>query len=126
MEKNEVANEDLLKKQEQINKLFDQVIPDEMKKLMDELQKMLDEMPREQMQQMIQDIKKNNQSMQEMLDRNLSLLEQLKMEKDLTDLAENLNQLGEELKNQEEGKQDGEKQEGRLTIRGEYMEKEKA
>ncbi len=112
MEKNEVANEDLLKKQEQINKLFDQVIPDEMKKLMDELQKMLDEMPREQMQQMMQDIKKNNQSMQEMLDRNLSLLEQLKMEKDLTDLAEKLNQLGEELKNQEKGKQDGEKQEG--------------
>lgn len=112
MEKNEVANEDLLKKQEQINKLFDQVIPDEMKKLMDELQKMLDEMPREQMQQMMQDIKKNNQSMQELLDRNLSLLEQLKMEKDLTDLAEKLNQLGEELKNQEKGKQDGEKQEG--------------
>ena len=111
MEKNEVANEDLLKKQEQINKLFDQVIPDEMKKLMDELQKMLDEMPREQMQQMMQDIKKNNQSMQEMLDRNLALLEQLKMEKDLTDLAEKLNQLGEELKtqkseNQEEGKQE--------------------
>lgn len=106
MEKNEVANQDLLKKQEQINKLFDQVIPDEMKKLMDELQKMLDEMPREQMQQMMQDIKKNNQSMQEMLDRNLSLLEQLKMEKDLTDLAEKLNQLGEELKNQDLGNQD--------------------
>ena len=111
MEKNEVANEDLLKKQEQINKLFDQIIPDEMKKMMDELQKMLDEMPRAQMQQMMQDIKKNNQSMQELLDRNLALLEQLKMEKELTDLAEKLHQLGEELKNQEEGVQ-GNKQAG--------------
>ena len=95
MEKNEVANEDLLKKQEQINKLFEEVIPKEMQKMMEDLQKMLDEMPREQMQQMMQNIKKNNQSMQEMLDRNLALLEQLKMEKDLTDLAEKLNKLGE-------------------------------
>ena len=106
MKQHEIANEDLLKKQEQINKLFDEVIPDEMKKMMDELQKMLDEMPREQMQQMMQDIKKNNQSMQELLDRNLSLLEQLKMEKDINDLADKLNKLGEELKNQEEGQED--------------------
>jgi hypothetical protein len=58
-------------------------------------------MPREQMQQMMQNIKKNNQSMQELLDRNLALLEQLKMEKDLNDLANKLDKLGEELKNQE-------------------------
>lgn len=110
MKEHEIASEDLLKKQEQINKLFDDVIPDEMKKMMDELQKMLDEMPREQMQKMMQDIKKNNQSMQELLDRNLSLLEQLKMEKDINDLAEKLNALGEELKNQEQNKgQEGEK-----------------
>lgn len=102
MKEHEIAKEDLLKKQEQINKLFDEVIPDEMKKMMDELQKMLEEMPREQMQQMMKDIKKNNQSMQELLDRNLNLLEQLKMEKDITDLAEKLNELGEELKKQEE------------------------
>lgn len=101
MEKNQVVNEDLLKKQEQINKLFDEVIPKEMQKMMEELQKMLDEMPREQMQQLMQDIKKNNQSMQELLDRNLALLEQLKMEKDLTDLADKLNRLGEELKGSE-------------------------
>lgn len=111
MKDHDIANEDLLKKQEQINKLFDDVIPDEMKKMMDELQKMLDEMPREQMQQMMQDIKKNNQAMQEMLDRNLSLLEQLKMEKDINDLAEKLNQLGEELQKQEQDEvsQEGEK-----------------
>ena len=111
MKDHELGNEELLKKQEQINKLFEEVIPDEMQKMMDELQKLLDEMPREQMQQMMQDIKKNNQTMQEMLDRNLNLLEQLKMEKDITDLAEKLNQLGEELQKQEhdEASQEGEK-----------------
>ncbi|MCQ2301271.1 MAG: hypothetical protein MJZ94_01430 [Bacteroidales bacterium] len=111
MKDHELGNEELLKKQEQINKLFEEVIPDEMQKMMDELQKLLDEMPREQMQQMMQDIKKNNQTMQEMLDRNLNLLEQLKMEKDITDLAEKLNQLGEELQKQEqdEASHEGEK-----------------
>jgi len=100
MKEHDLGNEDLLKKQEQINKLFDEVIPEEMRKMMEQIDKLLEEMPREQMQQMMQDIKKNNQSMQELLDRNLSLLEQLKMEKDLTDLANKLDKLGEELQKQ--------------------------
>lgn len=102
MEKNSLANEDLLRKQEQINKLFDEVVPKELQLMMEELQKMLDDMPREQMQQILQDIKQNNQSMQELLDRNLALLEQLKMEKDLTDLADKLNELGKDLLDSED------------------------
>ena len=111
MKENEVANEDLIKKQEQINKLFDEVIPEELQKLMDQIDKLLEEIPREQMQQMMQDIKKNNQQMQELLDRNLALLEQLKMEKDLNDLAEKLDKLGEELQKEasENQEQTGEK-----------------
>ncbi len=101
MKEHDLGNEDLIKKQEQINKLFDEVIPEELRKMMEQIDKLLEEMPREQMQQMMQDIKKNNQSMQELLDRNLSLLEQLKMEKDLNDLANKIDQLGEELQKQE-------------------------
>ena len=101
MKEHEIANEDLIKKQEQINKLFEDVIPEELRKMMEQIDKLLEDMPREQMQQMMQDIKKNNQSMQELLDRNLALLEQLKMEKDLNDLANKLEKLGEELQKQE-------------------------
>ncbi len=100
MKEHDLGNEDLIKKQEQINKLFDEVIPEELRKMMEQIDKLLEEMPREQMQQTLQDIKKNNQSMQELLDRNLALLEQLKMEKDLTDLANKLDKLGEELQKQ--------------------------
>ncbi len=105
MKEHDLGNEDLIKKQEQINKLFDEVIPEELKKMMEQIDKLLEEMPREQMQQMMQDIKKNNQSMQELLDRNLALLEQLKMEKDLNDLANKLDKLGEELQNQDSDNQ---------------------
>ena len=109
MKEHDLGNEDLIKKQERINKLFDEVIPEELQKLMEQIDKLLENMPREQMQHMMQDIKKNNQSMQELLDRNLSLLEQLKMEKDLNDLAKKLDKLGEELQkeNQEAGEEGG-------------------
>lgn len=111
MKEHDIANEDLIKKQEQINKLFDEVIPEELQKLMEQIDKLLEEMPREQMQQMMQDIKKNNQSMQDLLDRNLALLEQLKMEKDLNDLANKLDKLGDELQkeNQEAGEEGDQK-----------------
>ena len=59
-------------------------------------------MPRDQMQQMLQDMKKDNNKMQEMLDRNLALLEQLRMEKNINELADRLEKLGEELKNANE------------------------
>lgn len=106
MEENELTSEELLKKQEQINKLFEEVIPDEMKKLMEEIEKMLEEMPREKMQQMMQDLKKNNKELQEMMDRNLSLLEQLKVEKDLNDLIDKMNDLSEKLENTNEANND--------------------
>ena len=106
MEKNELTSEELLKKQEKINQLFEEVIPEEMKKLMEELEKMLNEMPREKMQQMMQDLKKNNKELQEMMDRNLSLLEQLKVEKDLNELIDKMNDLSEKLENTNEGNND--------------------
>lgn len=102
MKDHDLANEELLKKQEKINELFEEVIPEELKKLMEEMERLLDEMPRDRLQQMLQDMKKDNQKMQDLLDRNLSLLEQLKMEKELNELFDQLNKLGEDLKNDKE------------------------
>jgi len=105
---NELMDDDLLKKQEQINELFEEVMSDEMKKLMEEIQKMMDELNKDQMQQMLQNMKMDNIKMEDLLDRNLNLLKQLKMEKDMRDLIKDLEKLGEEL---QEEKQDGEGEE---------------
>ena len=40
MKQHDIANEDLLRKQEQINKLFDEVIPEELQKLMEQIDKL--------------------------------------------------------------------------------------
>jgi len=63
-------------------------------------------MPREKMQQMMQDLKKSNKELQEMMDRNLSLLEQLKVEKDLNELIDKMNDLSEKLENSNESNKD--------------------
>ena len=102
LKEHDLANEELLKKQEQINELFDELIPDELKKMMEEIERLLDQMPRDKMQQMLQNMKKNNMKMEDLLERNLSLLEQLKVEKDFNELMDQLNKLGEELQDPED------------------------
>ena len=97
MKDNDIYSEEIIKKQEEINKLFEEVIPDEMKKLIEEIEKMLGEMPLDKMQNIMKEMKKNNESFQKMMDRNLSLLEQLKVEKDMNKLIEDLNELSEKL-----------------------------
>lgn len=97
MKEHQLADEETLKKQEKINELFNELIPEELQKMMEEIERLLDEMPRDQMQEMLQNMKQDNKKMQDLLDRNLSLLEQLKMEKELNELFEQLDALGEEL-----------------------------
>ena len=97
MKEHELANEELLKKQEKINELFEELVSDELKKMMEEIEKLLDEMPRDRMQNLLRDMQKDSKKMQDLLDRNLSLLEQLKMEKELNTLMDQLNELGDQL-----------------------------
>ena len=40
--------------------MFEELIPDELKKMMEEMERLLDKMPREKMQNMLQNMKKNN------------------------------------------------------------------
>lgn len=102
MKEHELANEELLKKQEKINELFEEVVPEELKKMMEEIEKLLDEMPRDKMQNLLRDMQKDNKKMQNLLERNLSLLEQLKMEKELNEWVEQMNELGEQLESEKD------------------------
>lgn len=123
-QENLATNEQLLEKQQKIDKLFEEVIPDELKAMMEEIQKLMDEMPREKMQQMLQQLKDDQAKMEDLLDRNLQLLEQLKVEKDLSDLISKLEKLGEKLeKNAEELKSDSKNDSSNLKADQEAFEK---
>lgn len=95
MEDNELVSDELKKKLDELNELFDEKTNDET--LTSELEKMLDEMSREEMQQMVKDLRLNNQQLQNMMDRNMSLFEQFKVEKDLNDFIDEINSLADKL-----------------------------
>jgi hypothetical protein len=105
-EENQLTDEKLLQKQEEIKELFDEVFSDEMKAVMEEIQKLMEELNKDQMQKMIEDLKQDSKKMEELLDRNLNLLQQLKMEKEMTDLIESLESLGEELSKKKDDKEE--------------------
>lgn len=106
MKENNLANEEMIRKQEQINKLFEETVNDELKKVMDEIEKLLEKLPRERLQEMLRDMKADNQQLNDLLDRNLSLLEQLKTEKEINDLIQKLESLADELKGEESSEKD--------------------
>jgi hypothetical protein len=94
---NQLVNERILEKQELINELMEEVIPDDMLKMMNEIQELLNELNRDQVQEMLENMRMNNDQFEQMLDRNLSLLKQLQVEKALNDLLETIEETAESL-----------------------------
>jgi hypothetical protein len=97
--------ESLLEKQKQLEKLFNEVLPPELKEKIKELEKMLQEMNKEKMQQALEDMKKDTKDIEKELDRTLSLFKQMEFEEklkntigDIEKLADKEEKLAEESK----------------------------
>jgi hypothetical protein len=93
------TNERLAQKQEDIQKLFNDVIPEDLKKMMEELRELLKETDKDKVKEMLEKFKENSSDIEKMLDRDLALLNQLKVEKDLNELIEQLKKLSESVMN---------------------------
>lgn len=97
---------ELLEKQEVLEKLFEEVLNDEMKKLFEELEKMLDKLDKEEIMENLKDMQMSNEEMQKELDRMMELFKQLEVEKDMKDALDQLDSLA---KKQEELSKETEK-----------------
>lgn len=95
---NELLNERLLEKQAMIDKLVEDVIPEDLKKMMEELERLLDKVNKDQLSDFLKKMEMSTDQMEKMLDRNLSLLKQLQFEKEMNALLERLDRLSEELR----------------------------
>jgi hypothetical protein len=89
-------NEEIIRKQEELQKLFDDIMTDEMKALFEELQKLVDELDRGKMQEMLEKMEMSNEEMMKNMDRSLELFKQLEMEKMITETMAKLEKLAEE------------------------------
>ncbi|MCO6495358.1 MAG: hypothetical protein J5I91_06740 [Bacteroidetes bacterium] len=98
-------NEELRKKQEQIQKMFDELFDDKTKELFKKLEEMLMQQNKDKIQEKLNEINKNNKDLENMLDKTLEQFKQYELEKKInetTDKLEKLSEKQEELKKKTE------------------------
>jgi hypothetical protein len=91
-------SKELIEKTELLNKLFDELMNEEMKKLYEELQKLLAEMDKDKLLDKMEDMELNQEDLLKELDRSLEQYKQLEFEQNFEKITESLKKLAEEQK----------------------------
>jgi hypothetical protein len=91
-------SEEIKKKQQQLEKMFDELLSDEMKKLYEQLESLLDELNKKDVLDKMEDFKFSQEELEKELDRMLSLFKQLEFEQKMKDAISKLEKLAEEQK----------------------------
>lgn len=86
-------DEELLKKQEQLQKMFDEVLSEELKKLFEEMERLLEEFSKEQGLEELQEMDLSDEQLENELDRMLDLFKQLELEQKMEDVVDQLEDL---------------------------------
>ena len=89
-------SEELLKKQQELEKLFDEIMPEEMKELYKELNDLRDKLDKNELQKKLQELQFSNEDLEKELDRNLEILKQVEFEQELEDIINQLKKLSQE------------------------------
>jgi len=118
-------NEKIAEKQKQLEKLFEEIMSDEMKKLFEELQKMIENIDKDKLDQVMEKMKFNAEDLEKSLDRNLELFKQLEFDKKLTETIENIKKLAEDQKKLSKKTKESKKEDaGKLTEEQKKIEEE--
>ena len=86
---------EIQKKQEQLQKLFDEVLSDEMKAMIEKLEKMMEDLAKEEALDEMEDMEMNDEQLEKELDRMLELLKKLEFEQKLDETQQKLEDLAE-------------------------------
>ncbi|MFN3916551.1 MAG: DUF4175 family protein [Flavobacteriales bacterium] len=98
---------ELLKKQEELQKLFDELMSDEMKKLFEELQQLMDKLNKDKLLEKLENFDFSNEGLKKQLDRSLEIFKQVEFDQKLENLIQKTEALAkqqEELSKQIENK----------------------
>lgn len=93
-------SEEILKKQEEFQKLLDNVMTDEIKKLLEEFSKLAEEFNSKQLNELSKKMDLSFEDLEKQLDRNLEMLKRMKIEQDFKDIIEKVKEVQ---KNEETG-----------------------
>jgi hypothetical protein len=90
------VSKEIAEKQEMLQKLFDEIMNDEMKDLFQEMEEMLNEMDQEKLKEQLDEIKMSEEEMGKELDRMLELFKKMEVEKAMEDAVSELDSLAKE------------------------------
>lgn len=85
-------SEDIIKKQEQIQELLEDVMTDELKKLLDEFSKLAQEFNEQRLNQLSKQMDLSFDDLSKQLDKNLQMLKKMKVEQQLENIISDVNQ----------------------------------
>ncbi len=117
-------DEEIKEKQEQIEKLFDEVMDDEMKELMRQIEELMKQSEKEPLMDKLDKLKLSDKQVQKQLDRMMEQLKQLQLEKKVNETVEKLDKLAEEQNKLGDESKDGEKESEKLKKDQEKLTKE--
>lgn len=90
------TDEEIALKQKELEKLFQEIMTDEMKKMFEDLQKLMENIDKDKVGEMLEKMKMNAEDISKQLDRNLEVFKQLEFEKKLTENIDKLDKLAKE------------------------------
>lgn len=120
------TDENIQQKQEQVEKLMDEVMSEEMQELMKQIEELMEKLEKEGALEMMEQMQFNDQQLEKELDRMLELFKQLEMEHEMQKTIEKLEELAEkqEKLSEETGKENSEKTQEELKEEQEKINEE--
>lgn len=88
--------EEMIRKQEEINQMFEKLMDDEMRKMMEEIQKLMNDFKEEDFLKLSEKMKFTAEQMQEEMDNTLEILKKTEIEENLQKVSEDLKDLAKE------------------------------
>lgn len=88
-------SEQLLEKQRELDRLMNELMNDEMKKMLEEIDKMMQELDKKKVQEQLEQLKIDNQELEHQLDQNIELMKRLEMEKKVEEAIRKTEKLAE-------------------------------
>lgn len=97
-EKNQLSpmDKELMEKQEMIEKLLDELMDDELKKLLEDLEKLLQQNDKEQVKEKMEELNQSSEDMKKQLDRSLEMLKKMQLNERIDDVEKELKDLAKE------------------------------
>jgi flagellar biosynthesis GTPase FlhF len=87
------VDEELLKKQEELNKLFEELMDDELRELLEKMQEMMQENNQMQLEELMKDQELTNEQMMNQIDRSMEMLKRMEVEERLDKALSELDDL---------------------------------